>query len=323
MLNAVLLIYLCFNGDLYRAEIRPVDYQNEKKPATLIKGLTDIKTNGDDLFILIRQEPGVLQIKPDGSFVRKIGKAGNGPGELGEHDSAALAVRNQSVWIKGINGFLNYYEKGEYVTGFKPKETQFKKIRASYQFAFNNDVIVYQVFPGSSGKLANVYNYGGDVVKMVGDILPIDDKYLRVNPALNNTMWHADDTYFYCMFFYRPFIRVFSQDTLKLEREITLHGPEVDMFEEKYLEAEKETRFRYPPPHVLLCDSTFYKIELKTGELKNRAYFWGKRETILIDTPKVSFAKFTITKANQLFLVAEVMGLGHDGLWTAIVPFIE
>ena len=330
------IIFLCLFSftDLYRAEIRPVAYQNEKHPETLIKGLRDIQTNGEDLFILIGEEPGVLQLQPNGNFVRKIGREGQGPGELGGAQSYTLAVKNQSVWIYGINGFLNYYENGAFITGFKPREHQFRPIRASYQFAFNNEVLIFQAFPGSRNKLAHVYNYGGERTKSIGEILPVEDKYLRVNPALNNTMWQSDDQYFYCLFFYRPFLRIFSQNTLKLQREIAIQGPEVEMFEESYLAAEKETRFPYPQPHFtdfqihdghiyLLCDSVLYQIDLQTGELKNRAYFWAKPEMIKFEKPKLQLALFTITEAGQLFMIAETMGLNHDGLWQADVPFIR
>ena len=327
MIVSLFMLSLFLGETLTRIEVVPLDFQHDEKPQTHLKGIQGLSTNGDDLFLLDMYEPGVLQIKANGDFVRRIGGKGKGPGELGYHGSYAFSVHGESVWIRGDNGFLNYYERGEFVIGFKPQPTQISPIRASFSFAFDENVVVYQAFPGT-GRLAHLYDYGGTNTGGIGKVMPIEDQFLRVNPALNNTMWSQDDTYFYCLFLFRPVLRIFDKKSHKLVKELIISGPEVEMFEESYFEAKKSTRFTYPLPHFtdfqvhngdlfLLCDGFLYHLNDKTGELKSRSLIWGKPELTGYDGPKLFFPYFAITKGGEVFLAADGLDFHHDGIWRA------
>jgi len=104
-----------------------------------------------------------------------------------------------------------------------------------------------QVYPRTR-KLAAVYNYGGERLSYVGDILKIEPEYLQFNKSLNNTYWDRDQNNWYCLFMYRPILRVFNKD-FRLIRELTLQGPEIDEYEDKLYNKEKDPNFTTPWPH--------------------------------------------------------------------------
>ncbi len=331
------LASLCsYSGEAHNLFVHPLDFQDEANPNTLMYGIYRIDTNGKELFILLRNEPGVIQIDAQGRFIRRIGRLGNGPGELGRYGCEAMAVEGQAVWLlKASYTDLFYFESGEFLQQFKVDSFQLPSQSWPPNFAFSQDDVVLQVYPRTQ-KLAGVYGYGGERRRYVGDILPIEIEFLRTNPALNNTYWDRDGDRWHCLFAYRPIWRVFDKD-FELVKEFHIHGPEIEAFEEKYLKNKKDPNFSMPKPHFtdfkviggfayLLSDSALYQMDLESGKTLNRVYFFGKgyefekHGTTPVD--RLHFDAFAVLDSGTLVLANAGEIWGHD-LWQVQLPFLN
>jgi len=334
------LLYLysifLFSGEAHRLYIHPLDFEDESKPESLYYGISRIDTNGKELFILLTQEPGVIQVQADGTFIRRIGRGGNGPGELGDFACSAMAVEGQSVWLLNASRtHLFYFESGVFRNSFKNESYQFHRHTVPANFTFNQDVVLLQVFPGSK-KLAAVYNFGGERLRYVGDILLVEPEYLKINQSLNNTTWDQHQEKWFCMFMYQPIIRVFSRE-FKLIKELTPQGPEIDEYNEKYFQKKKDPNFDTPWPHVtdfkifkghgyFLSNAVLYQIDLETGETLHRVSFYGKGYEFekYGETPmdRLHFYSFAILDSGVVVLANIDEVCGHD-LWQVKLPFIQ
>jgi hypothetical protein len=202
----------------------------------------------------------------------------------------------------------------------------------SKRFAFDNDRVLLQAHP-STGNLAYVYDYGGNLIKEVGKTFRVDRAYLAVNPALFSTMWDRDDEYWYCLFAYRPILRKYNKNFEKVA-ELFIDGPEIHAFEMRFAENKKDPNFSYPKPHFrdfeafgahvyLISDGTLYQINKKTGKTLSRTIFLGNPQYINpeIHGKKLWFKDFAFLNDGTLVL-ANDLHFGHD-LWTAKLPFLK
>ncbi len=332
----IFMLLLIFQGDtLHKIPVgEPVKYQDEANPKTYLSGIRQLESNGKNLVILRKDSPSALEITPEGDFVRNIGHRGDGPGELGLHGPIAMAVKAESTWIfRSDMKALNYYEKGKYITGFKPESYQLgPNTTPSFSFAFDSTHIVIQSHP-SRRRLANAYDYGGELATGVGEILPVEREFLRVNPALNNTAWLKDDESWWCLFLFRPILREFDSK-FQLKREITLNGPEIEEKEEKYFKNEVDPSWRpYPKWHFsdfkifknsifVMCEGTLYQINKKTGKTESRSIFTPNKKILQVfHIPKVNFQFFAFTENGRLFLGNTALSYEQDGIWEATFPF--
>jgi len=325
-----------FAGASHRLYVHPLDFEVESKPETLMYGIKRLDTNGKELFILLGKEPGVIQIAADGRFIRRIGRPGNGPGELGVHACAAMAVEGQSVWVLSAPANrLFYFESGDFMQSVKVDSYQFPDATWPANFAFNQDMVLLQVFPATR-KLAAVYNYGGERLRYLGDILPIESEFLAVNRSLMNTTWDRSGDFWHCLFTYRPIWRVFNKD-FEVVQEFHPQGPEIDAFEEKYLKKERDPNFDPPRPHFtdfkivgdygyFLSRGALYQLDLKTGETLNRAYFFGRayqfEEYGVSPIERLHFDTFALLDSGMLVMAAGGEVFGHD-LWRVQLPFLK
>jgi hypothetical protein len=328
----ILLFLLVNSSETHRVEIEPFDFQDENNPATYATGMKQIECNGSDLFISLLRRPVILQIETDGTFVRAIGKKGQGPGELGWHAVWAISVRGERLWaLRDDLTLANYYENGNHMHTIRPSSYQFRGSRmVAYRFAFDNEHIVIQTHPGT-GFLANVYDYNGNVRRQVGKTFPVRKEFLARNPSLYSTIWAHDGERWYCLFVHRPILRVFGKD-FELEKEFILSAPEIEALEEVFYKNEKDPNWTYPRPHftdiqvqgkdiLIMCDGTLYQVNKETGEVLSRTYFFGGkelREKHGIDSARLEY--FAVNEENKIFLGISHFMFDHD-LWTAQLPF--
>jgi len=331
-----LLLVLAFWGDdpygpPIPLKIQPFDFQDEENPDTFIKNVRQVVSSGNDLYVIPFEDPVILQIKTDGSFVRRIGRGGQGPGEFGNYAPRSIAVDGPSLWALHSNGQrLFYFEKGEHVLDFRREHFQIAGAHSVFSIAFNQEHVVAQVFPGTR-HLAAVYRFGGEKVRYLGDILPIEPKFLEVNPALNDTMWEWDGEHWYCLFVHRPILRKYGKDW-SLVAEFQPMGPDIEAFEEKYAEAKKDPMWTYPKPHFrdfdvhgdhvyLMNEGTLYQVDKHTGKTLSRMIFHGRGvPTVNPDyADKLYFETFTILDSGTIVLADIYAILEHD-LFKAQLP---
>jgi hypothetical protein len=330
----ILLSLFATGESAYKVVVNPLDFQVEDNPATHFAGLHQLESNGEHLFLLCRKEPAIIEITGDGTFIRRIGKQGNGPGELGYHHAWAMAVSGPSVWVlRGDLTFLNYYEHGDHRADFRPKSYQFiAPTGASNRFASDNEQILVQAHP-STGTLAFVYDYGGNIIKKVGKTFRVDKAYLAVNPALFTTLWEKDGDDWYCLFAHRPILRKYNKNFEKTA-EFFIDGPEIHVFETRYAENERDPNFTYPRPHFkdfkvfgdylyLMSDSTLYQVCKETGKTLSRTIFIGNDEVRAKGGKgKIYFDHFAFLDDGTLVVANPTALYDHD-LWTTKLPFLK
>jgi hypothetical protein len=318
--------------DVYRLISTPFKIQDENKPKTFLAGVAQLESNGKDLFLLTVREPGVLQFSRDGQFIRRIGKTGQGPGELGNHRSGAFAVKGETVWVRSSNR-LFLFQEGKYLHTVRIKSYQHAGSSApSHSFSFSPDDLLVQVHPATR-RLAAVYNMDGSIQKMIGELASQNPAYLQTNPALNFTLWTRDDDHYYCLFAYRPKVVVYNLEYEKI-REWNITGPEITRLEEMFKRNEPDPNFTYPKPHFtdikvygdhlyLMCDGTLYQIDKVDGRTLSRSIFIGY-EPIWKDRGKQSKLYYD----HLAFLDDGTFFLSSGGefygayLWRAELPFI-
>ena len=317
--------------EVFRVEVQPWDFQSGGNPETFIHGTNQLETDGIDLFILPSRVPKIIQIKTDGTYVRTIGREGEGPGELGSYPPKATAVSPAGIWVLTSRAkHANLYIDGKFAHDLRLRNYMFRGSGLpAYAFAFNQDYVVIQAHP-TTGSLANAYNYDGTIHKKVSRILPIEPEFLKRNPAINGTIWRYDDGRWYCLFVHRPIIRVFGAD-FEMEKEFILNGPEIEVYEEIFFKNEPDPNWTYPKPHftdfkvagnslLVLCDGMLYQVEKSTGEVLSRTHFNGDAEIRKrMSGDRLHFIYFAQVD-DRLFLASTSAIYDHD-LWTVKVPF--
>jgi hypothetical protein len=332
----LLTFLLLFQEDVYKVTVgKPVLYEKDNNPNTYISGIRQLESNGEHLFILSDANPLAVQIKSDGTLVRKIGGKGQGPGELGYHGPISMAVEGQSAWIyrSDMRG-LQFYDQGNFVTSIKIKGYQpGHGATPAYSFGFEQNRLLIQTHPRNRS-LAMVYDYEGNLLQEVGKILPVEPEFLEVNPALNNTSWVRDGKSWWCLFIYRPILREYDSD-FKLLREIILHGPEIEEKEEIFLENKIDPRWRpYPKWHFsdfkvfrnsiyILCEGVLYQVDKRSGVLKSRTVFFSNKKMLAVfDFPRVSFQYLAFLDSGKVYLASSIFAFDYNGLWEADLPFL-
>ncbi|MDJ0837512.1 MAG: hypothetical protein QNK37_13420 [Acidobacteriota bacterium] len=202
-------------------------------------------------------------------------------------------------------------------------------------FAFNDTHILLPVYP-RTGRLAALYDHKGKVEQFVGEIFPIDKEMLREIPALNDTLWAGDDSGWYCLFRYRPFIYRFDKN-LKKVAAYRLSGPEIDACEYDLFEEEIPKNRSTRPEHFtdfklhgeylyLLCRGVLYQIDKHTGHWRNRVSFYGKgadfEETGLSPTERLNMTYMAFLDDGTMITAPPALMWNHD-LWTVRLPFMK
>lgn len=326
----VFFSFICL-ADLNKVIIKPFDFQSEADPETHVKGLRNLyKDKSNSLIFIPENEPFVIYVNTETRGVVRLGGKGGGPGELGISHPSALSASDRFLWVLDTyQKRLTLFSDGKYQTDFKTKGYQIRRgVFVKYAFAHNDQFVVLPAHPGSR-KLANVYDYSGEVVAKMGDILPIDPEMLDYNPAVNNTIWRYQNSKWYCLFVFRPTIRIFNQQ-FQLERELLIVGEEVDYFEEffhkrHYREGVPSadphfTDFQVTEKHIYaLCKGVLYQMT-HDGKVITRTGFFASDEIAarVGHRPRVHFND-AIVIGNRVYLGSRGHYQDHD-LWYADLP---
>jgi len=324
-----LLFYL--TNPFQKVIVQPLDFQNDEDPITHVKGMRSLDKMGDFLVFVPKRDPSILLINPKSLVIRKIGGRGGGPGEFGVSHPWGVSSYNGSLWVlnhhrEKVSLFVNE----SFQTSFKNRQYQLLAgPYMKYAFAHNDLFVVIPDYP-ASGHLANVYDYAGEIQMKVGEILPIDPEVLTYNPALNNTIWRYHAGKWFCLFVYRPTIKVFN-DQFKLEREVTIVGEEVDLFEEKFHNQEKDKSHSEIPPHFtdfqvtgdriyVLCYAVLYEMDHQ-GKVLSRTGFYANDEAVerFGFRPRVHFNHAVVMENRRVYLGLWGAYLEHD-LWYTDLP---
>jgi hypothetical protein len=330
----LICIILGGSADTFRVNVDPLDFQDENNPATFVTGFNQIESNGKHIFVVPHPDPNVIEIDAEGTFIRAIGRRGNGPGELGYHYLYAISVKGPSLWAlrSDISG-IHFFEKGSHLAGFRPETYQFLYGSAqSLRFAFDRDHVVLQAHP-STGFLAYVYGYGGEVIGKMGKLFRINRDYLAINPAAYSTMWERVEDGWYCLFHFRPILRKYNDRFEKVE-EFFLDGPEIQVFEARFAEKKKDPKFTYPKAHFtdfkafaghiyLLSSGVLYQVDPKNGKTLTRTLFFGNEEVRKQQSEprKLNMEYFAFLDDGTIVLANGVNLFGHD-LWKTKLPFL-
>ena len=312
-------------GDLQKVTIQPFDFEVADDASTHVRGLWALYRQGDQILFVPMNEPCVLVIDPETKKVRRIGRNGDGPGEFGGGHPRALSSGVGSMWVLDHKLRVSYFTDDVFHTSFKVKSYQIAADSyPKYAFAHNESFVVIPAFP-ASGFLANVYDYSGQVVEKVGGRLPVDTEMLQWNPAVNNTIWRFLDGKWYCLFTYRPTIRIFS-DQFELIKELQVIGPEVDIYEERFHRMAPDPNFPEVRPHFtdfqvtntniyLMCNGVLYRMDHE-GKVESRTGFFGNEEIVseIGFKPRVEFTHAIVMKSGRVYLGVYGNYFDHD-LW--------
>lgn len=325
-----ILLTLFVNGDLQEVTIHPFDFQLENKPETHVREAWATYYHDGRIVFIPQNEPVLLLINEASKDVVRIGKKGDGPGEFGIGNPRAISLQGDSMWVLDGRNRASLFVNGRFQTSFRVKSYQIlANYRPKYGFAHNELFVVIPAFPASQA-LANVYDYEGNVVQRVGEIMPIDPEILQWNPAINNTIWKHFQGKWYCLMAYRPYIRIYN-DQFKLEKEILVKGPEVDIFEKRFHELENDPNFPEIRPHFtdfqitpdylyVVCQGVLYKLDHQGNVLSRTGFFPDDDLVKAIGwRPRIEFPHATVTEKGKVYLGTVGSYMDHD-LWYADLP---
>jgi len=312
--------------EILRSVIQPFDFQIEEDSKTHVRGMSELYAAKGSLVYLPKEDPTILWIDPKSKRVNRFGGQGSGPGELGTYSSGGVSAQGNALWaLNDRKTIANFYVDGQFQTAFRLKDYQLRPFEdVQWSFAHDDQFVVIPAHP-RTGHLARVYNYAGQEAAMVGRILPIEPDILEYNSMVNATIWQYQNGKWYCLFIYRPIIRVFNKG-FDLEREIPIVGEEVDLFEEPFHKREIPEGFDRPRPHFtdfqvteqfiyVMCHGVLYQLTLE-GELLSRTGFWAN-EAITQELgwcPRVAFQYVAVMKSGRVFLGTLGNYMEHD-LW--------
>ena len=112
---SLLLIFALDGTKSHHIRISPLDFSNEAIPNTLVRDIAQIEVADDLIYIRELMDPRILVIDRNGKYVKRIGKIGQGPTELGQN-SISFGVKGPSLWTIGKDvKTAHYFEHGEQV----------------------------------------------------------------------------------------------------------------------------------------------------------------------------------------------------------------
>ncbi len=313
-----------------RIELKPFDFQNEARPDSLISGMLQLDTDGTNLFLIPNGSPTILEISLEKGFLRMYGGPGQGPGMLGSHQPKSISAQKGRFWTLDSQMFAQYFEDGNHIIKWPVKSYNIARSRwGAKTMAFNRDHVVIPVHP-LTRHLAAAYDYGGNRVKYLGEIYPIDHEMLMKNPGLNDTHWAQDEDFWYCLFKYWPRLLVFDQD-FKMIRDIELRGPEIDIAQGIY-HGDIPDIYEGPPlawfPGLAAqdgylyfsCRDALYKVSAKDFKTVSRFKFFSELFVREHDpNPNLKLIELFTVIGDHAVLGWSHLPYDHD-LWIADIP---
>ena len=332
-----LILFLAFLGfqDFQRLGIVPFDFGDQNNANTYIKHLSQIEASGGLLYIREPTNPIIVVIDSKGDYVRTIGKAGEGPEELGA-SSQSFGVDGPSLWtMNGNMKFAHYYENGEHAHRIRIENYNrfINATDASLPIAFSRDSVIIPPLYRVDRSMAYVYGYDGEIKYKVP--APFNsEKELRKNPAVNETFWFREGDIWYCLFKHKPLLYVYDK-TFRLQNQFELEGPEIADHAEALKDFERKKRWDIPPPYFTdakvfkgkvyaLCKGALYQIDPKQGLVLQHTTFFLKIPEIdeydLSEDVNVQLFYFALLENGTLVLGHPALMWGHD-LWKVKLPY--
>ncbi|MDJ0836338.1 MAG: 6-bladed beta-propeller [Acidobacteriota bacterium] len=325
-----LLLILYFSADIHKVVIQPFPFEDEQNPETFIQKLRQVDAAGGLIYIRDRMDPRILVINRRGKFVRRIGRPGPGPGELGRQ-SISIGVRDYGLWaVHGNMNSLLYYENGELLHRFRIQNynRQGGLHRNPKTLAFTRDAVVIPV-EADYQVMAAVYGYDGEVKRFIPTAFS-DQQLYRQNPAVNDAYWAEADETWYCLFKYQPLLMVFDRN-FQVIAQHQLEGEEIDLHVEQYRNHRRKNKFDIPPPLFYdfkvfngmvytLCRGMLYRINPRTGKTLSRAGFFGKGPRFKTIPGRLWLYYFAFPDEDTVLLGAVNDSWSH-WLWQADTPF--
>lgn len=320
--------------EIIKLTIQPFDFQVEDQPNTHVVGMVELYSTGKVPVYLPKEDPTVIVINPNTREIQRFGGVGQGPGELGRYPAGGLSVRESSIWaLNDRKTHANLFVEGQFQTSFRLKDYQVRDpYLVTWSFAHNDQLVVIPAHP-RTGSLARVYDYSGQEIAMMGKILPIEPEMLRYNRAVNATLWQYANNRWFCLFVYRPKVRIFNA-AFELEKEIPIVGEEVDHFEQYFQKRELPEGFGFAPTHFndfqvtkkfiyIVCRGVLYQLNHE-GELLTKTQFWANEEVEeeLGWLPQVRFKYVAVLTSGKIFLGTLDDYMDHD-LWFVDAPHVK
>ncbi len=323
-------------AEAVRLEIRPLDFQREDQPQTFITGIAQIESDGETIFIAPHMEPSLLLLSREGRFLSRLGGKGQGPEELGSFGIRSLSVQPDRVWVLDGQKRAHYFEKGEHQLSWSVKSHWMATYAAgAFTLTFDAEHVIIPIHP-ATGHLAAVYNYGGQRVRYLGEILPIDAELIAKNRAINDTHWARDERYWYCLFKFWPKLLVFDRQFRKVA-ETDLTGPEIDICNGIFF-GDIETSYTGPPrvyfrdfkvhgeSLYFFCRDALYQVDKRNLKTLRRYKLFARLEEDPTWNGRPQHGEFfTLLDAKEKGRGPTlVMGWAHlpweHDLWTAELP---
>jgi len=327
----VILAFVHLSVPVYKVELQPFDLTETESGAVYLGGVDQLESDGELLYIRDVQSPHILAVDASGRLRQTIGGLGGGPGEF-RSNPVAIALRGEALWVLSDGGRrASYFERGEFMLGFAVNSYNITIGSSANAFDFTNEAVAIPAHP-STGRLAAVYGYGGELQRLAGKIAPIDPEILRKNPAFNDTMWRRDGDHWYCLFQFRPTLLKFNRD-FEQTAAFRLRGPEMEHREEAFEKFEPQGMSSIPPGHFtdikfyrgdlfVMAPKALYQIDPQSGETLSRTYFIYRGE-------EGSRKGRTVARMTMAFLKDGVVVLGHPALvgnhdlWKVRLPFLD
>jgi len=323
------LLWLYQPTNAHNLQIKPFDFQNDRN-GYHFNNINQMETDGRLIYIASRDAPYIVVLDGAGKLVKKIGRAGSGPGEFGR-GILGISVRKRELWALDLdrrNALLGFVD-GTYQSRIELHSHPAGMIATDLNvFAFSENEVVFPCSP-ATGQLAIAYGREGGR-QGVGEILfdRRDADLLRRIPAMNDTFWLHDDERWYALFLYYPLIMVYDRN-FKPATSFPIDWPDVQNRHAALMDWAPEERG--DQPRVLFSDVKLhgaYLYVLSGGRLycmdkTNGALQWAAR--FVGDAPEFERRRnltlhfFCVLDDGRAILGHPALMWDHD-LWQVVLP---
>lgn len=208
----------------------PVVFQDDGKPATFIKSISQIESDGTHIYVRDDETNSVKVLDSSGRFMKAIG----GLPKFKQRVSS-MALGPGTLWLSNDREeFFYLYVNHEYELMVDLPVNLLKMTSMTTNaFAASADHVVIPVHP-KRGYLGVAFDFDGNQAAGLGRPFPFEPDILNRNPWWNDTLWCYDSTEktWVCLYKYHPIVIVFYEEFRELRR-VEYSSPEVDKFMEK------------------------------------------------------------------------------------------
>jgi len=162
----------------------------------------------DGFFIVNDAEDCCLKIFSEtGEFIRKIGKRGQGPGEINTAFRITIDQENGIIYCNDIgNGRItSFYFDGKY-------KSMIRTLLPPFNIEYFDGSLHTSAYNRANKSLFAMYNSEGVLIKTYGDIFDNNIPDTRFTPDLYQSVnFDKDSDYLYVLYDYIPYIDIYSR----------------------------------------------------------------------------------------------------------------